>query len=64
MFDAGNTHRGVAWLPPAAPELFIAAGTRLADRATQLGAPGSTVEDILRRAVVQAAVLRGVNRAV
>ena len=45
-------------LPAPPPELFIAAGIAAADNAARTAAPRSAVEEILRRAVDQAAALR------
>jgi hypothetical protein len=46
-------------LPDVSPDLFIAAGAIAAERAARGAGPRSRVEDILRRAVDQAAALRG-----
>ena len=57
--DAGDVQRLSSPLPAPAPELFIAAGAAAADGAARTGATRSAVEEILRRAVDQAAALRG-----
>ena len=46
-------------LPAPTADLFVTAGAIAAERAAQCGAPRSRVEEILRRAVDQAAALRG-----
>jgi len=46
-------------LPAPTPELFIAAGLAAADNAAQAGTPRSDAEEFLKRAVDQAAALRG-----
>jgi trimethylamine:corrinoid methyltransferase-like protein len=46
-------------LPPVAADLFISAGAIVAERAARGCEPRSRVEEILRRAVDQATVLRG-----
>jgi len=56
---AGDTQGPSSPLPAPSPELFIAAGVAAADNAARTGAPRSAVEEILRRAVDQAAALRG-----
>jgi hypothetical protein len=57
--DAGDIQERSSPLPAPSPELFIAAGVAAADGAVRAGAPRSAVEEILRRAVDQAAALRG-----
>jgi len=60
VFFADAAERKVVRRNPApAPELFMAAGVAAADGAARAGAPGSALERILRRAVDQAAALRG-----
>jgi hypothetical protein len=49
-------------LPSPTTELFITAGAIVAERASSGGAPRSRVEDMLRRAIDQAASLRGEAR--
>jgi hypothetical protein len=49
----------VLQLPPVPADLFISAGAIVAERAARGAASRSRVEDILRRAVDQAAALRG-----
>jgi hypothetical protein len=46
-------------LPAPTPELFIAAGLAAGNSAAQAGAPRSVAEEILKRALDQAAALRG-----
>jgi integrase len=46
-------------LPPPTADMFITAGAIVAERAARGAAPRSAVEEILRRAVNQAAALRG-----
>ena len=53
--DAGDVQPP---LPAPSPELFIAAGIAAADGAARTGATRSAVEEILRRAIDQAAALR------
>ncbi len=55
---AGDTQERSSPLPDPSPELFIAAGIAVAEGASRAGAPRSAVEEILRRAVDQAAALR------
>ncbi len=57
--DAGDTRERSSPLPVPSPELFIAAGVALAEGAARTGAPRSAVEEILKRALDQAASLRG-----
>ena len=56
--DAGDVPGPFSPLPAPSPELFIAAGVAAAENAARAGAPRSAVEEILRRAVDQAAALR------
>jgi hypothetical protein len=56
--DAGDSQALSPTLPDPSPDLFIAAGVAAAEGAARAGAPRSSVEEILRRAVDQAAVLR------
>ncbi len=55
---AGNTGGGVDGLPVVTPDLFLAAGLTVADRAVQAHPDALTVADVVRRAVQQAQVLR------
>lgn len=57
--DAGDIQERSSPLPAPSPELFIAAGVTVAEGASRAGAPRSAVEQFLRRAVDQAAALRG-----
>jgi hypothetical protein len=56
--DAGDTREDPAALPSPTPEMFITAGAILAERAARERAEPSTVQEILRRAMDQAAALR------
>ncbi len=57
--DAGDIQERSSPLPAPSAELFIAAGIAVAEGASRAGAPRSAVEQLLRRAVDQAAALRG-----
>jgi hypothetical protein len=57
--DAGDVRQPSSPLPAPSAELFIAAGVALAQSATRTGAAQPTIEEILKRAVDQAAALRG-----
>jgi hypothetical protein len=46
-------------LPEPTPELFMAAGAAAADNAAHAGTQPPGVQDIIKRAVDQAAALRG-----
>jgi hypothetical protein len=46
-------------LPEPSPELFIAAGAAAADNAAHAGIQRPGVQDIIKRAIDQAAALRG-----
>ncbi len=56
--DAGDLREPSSPLPAASAELFITAGVALAESAARTGAPRPAVEEILKRAVDQAAALR------
>ena len=55
--DAGSVLLSSPSLPPVSQELFFAAGAALAARAAQRAQTHSRVDEILRRAVDQAAAL-------
>jgi hypothetical protein len=55
---AGDTVSGAHGLPSVTPDLFLAAGFIVADLASRSLAEPSILEQVLRRAVHQAAALR------
>jgi hypothetical protein len=57
--DAGDIREPSSPLPAPTPELFMAAGVAVAEGAARTGALRPAVEEILKRAVDQAAALRG-----
>jgi hypothetical protein len=57
--DGGDSREPEPRLLAPTPDLFIAAGAIAAERAARGQAPRVQVEEILRRAVDQAAALRG-----
>ena len=59
QLHAGDTAKLPSALPSLTPDLFIAAGLIVADRAAASNAERSRVEEILRLAVDQAIALRG-----
>ncbi len=59
---AGDSADDAVRLPNVTPDLFLAAGVILADLATRSLASPADVEDVLRRAVQQAIVLRTQSR--